>query len=161
MHKVDAHALPHLSAHALSLGRAETGAKEYLPFPALLGSILAERKNDHAHAQFLIPQTQGAEADGQYARVIRAVLDRRKEQNAQLISQCWKHCPKWRRTVTHSSAHCWREISSMLLRQINVQTFRHSGMLCPAGSSCTQRRERSEHFSPKAAALPLLVRRSA
>jgi len=51
--------------------------------------------------------------------------------------------------------------TGMLLRQINVQTFRHSGMLCPAGSSCTQRGERSEHFSPKAAALPLLVRRSA
>ena len=91
---VDAHALPHLSAHALSLGRAETGAKEYLPFPALLGSILAERKNDHAHAQFLIPQTQGAEADGQYARVIRAVLDRRKEQNAQLISPMLETLPE-------------------------------------------------------------------
>lgn len=91
---VDAHALPHLSAHALSLGRAETSAKEYLPFPALLGSILAERKNDHAHAQFLIPQTQGAEADGQYARVIRAVLDRRKERNAQLISPMLETLPE-------------------------------------------------------------------
>ena len=91
---VDAHALPHLSAHALSLGRAETSAKEYLPFPALLGSIFAERKNDHAHAQFLIPQTQGAEADGQYARVIRAVLDRRKEQNAQLISPMLETLPE-------------------------------------------------------------------
>lgn len=84
-----------------------------------------------------------------------------KSRMLNLSAQCWKHCPKWRRIVTHSSAHCWREISSMLLRQINVQTFRHSGMLCPAGSSCTQRRERSAHFSPKAAALPLLVRRSA
>lgn len=91
---VDAHALPHLSAHALSLGRAETSAKEYLPFPALLGSILAERKNDHAHAQFLIPQTQGAEADGQYARVIRAVLDRRKELNAQLVSPMLETLPE-------------------------------------------------------------------
>lgn len=91
---VDAHALPHLSAHALSLGRAETSAKEYLPFPALLGSIFAERKNDHAHAQFLIPQTQGAEADGQYARVIRAVLDRRKERNAQLVSPMLETLPE-------------------------------------------------------------------
>lgn len=90
----DAHALPHLSAHALSLGRAETSAKEYLPFPALLGSILAERKNDQTHAQFLIPQTQGAEADGQYARVIRAVLDRRKELNAQLVSPMLETLPE-------------------------------------------------------------------
>lgn len=91
---VDAHALPHLGAHALSLGRAETGAKEYLPFPALLGGILAQQEADPAPAQFLIPQTQGAEADGQYARVIRAVLDRRKEQNAQLISPMLETLPE-------------------------------------------------------------------
>lgn len=91
---VDAHALPHLSAHALSLGRAETSAKEYLPFPALLGGILAQQEADPAPAQFLIPQTQGAEADGQYARVIRAVLDRRKEQNAQLISPMLETLPE-------------------------------------------------------------------
>ena len=43
----DPYELPHLTDDILSLGRAETSAKEYLPFPALLGSILAERKNDH------------------------------------------------------------------------------------------------------------------
>ena len=37
----------------------------------------------------------------------------------------------------------------MLLRQINVQTWQHTGMLCPAGSSCTPRRERSAHFPAK------------
>lgn len=91
---VDAHALPHLSAHALSLGCAETSAKEYLPFPALLGGILAQQEVDPAPAQFLIPQTQGAEADGQYARVIRAVLDRRKELNAQLVSPMLETLPE-------------------------------------------------------------------
>ena len=90
----DPYELPHLTDDILSLGRAETSAKEYLPFPALLGSILAERKNDQTHAQFLISQTQGAEADGQYARVIRAVLDRRKEQNAQLISPMLETLPE-------------------------------------------------------------------
>ena len=90
---VDAHALPHLSAHALSLGRAETGAKEYLPFPALLGGILAQQEADPAPAQFLIPQTQGAEADGQYARVIRAVLDRRGNQRAKLVSPMLETLP--------------------------------------------------------------------
>lgn len=90
---VDAHALPHLSAHALSLGRAETGAKEYLPFPALLGGILAQQEADPAPAQFLIPQTQGAEADGQYARVIRAVLDRRGNQSAKLVSPMLETLP--------------------------------------------------------------------
>ena len=90
---VDAHALPHLSAHALSLGRAETSAKEYLPFPALLGGILAQQEADLAPAQFLIPQTQGAEADGQYARVIRAVLDRRGNQSAKLVSPMLETLP--------------------------------------------------------------------
>ena len=90
----DPYELPHLTDDILSLGRAETSAKEYLPFPALLGSILAERKNDQTHAQFLIPQTQGAEADGQYARVIRAVLDRRKELNAQLVSPMLETLPE-------------------------------------------------------------------
>ena len=90
---VDAHALPHLSAHALSLGRAETSAKEYLPFPALLGGILAQQEVDPAPAQFLIPQTQGAEADGQYARVIRAVLDRRGNQSAKLVSPMLETLP--------------------------------------------------------------------
>lgn len=90
----DPYELPHLTDDILSLGRAETSAKEYLPFPALLGSILAERKNDQTDAQFLIPQTQGAEADGQYARVIRAVLDRRKERNAQLVSPMLETLPE-------------------------------------------------------------------
>ena len=90
---VDAHALPHLSAHALSLGCAETSAKEYLPFPALLGGILAQQEADPAPAQFLIPQTRGAEADGQYARVIRAVLDRRGNQSAKLVSPMLETLP--------------------------------------------------------------------
>ena len=89
----DPYELPHLTDDILSLGRAETSAKEYLPFPALLGSILAERKNDQTHAQFLIPQTQGAEADGQYARVIRAVLDRRGNQSAKLVSPMLETLP--------------------------------------------------------------------
>ena len=89
----DPYELPHLTDDILSLGRAETSAKEYLPFPALLGSILAERKNDQTDAQFLIPQTQGAEADGQYARVIRAVLDRRGNQSAKLVSPMLETLP--------------------------------------------------------------------
>ena len=89
----DVRVLPCLTDHALSLGRAETSAKEYLPFPALLGSILAQRETDRAPAQFLIPQTQGAEADGQYARVIRAVLDRRGEREAKLVSPMLETLP--------------------------------------------------------------------
>lgn len=90
---VDARALPPLDEHALALGRAETSAKEYLPFPALLGSVLAAREYDAAPAQYLIPQTEGSEADGQYARVIRAVLDRRKQQDAMLVAPTLERLP--------------------------------------------------------------------
>ena len=89
----DPYELPHLTDDILSLGRAETSAKEYLPFPALLGGILAQQEADPAPAQFLIPQTQGAEADGQYARVIRAVLDRRGNQSAKLVSPMLETLP--------------------------------------------------------------------
>ena len=42
---VDAHALPHLSAHALSLGRAETSAKDICP-SCFAGRILAQQEVD-------------------------------------------------------------------------------------------------------------------
>lgn len=66
--------LPPTGGGSLSAGRAKTASKEYLSFTALVGNVLAyaERRPD---ATFLIPQTEGAEADGHYARVIRAMLD--------------------------------------------------------------------------------------
>lgn len=45
---VDAHILPALDEHAVGLGRAQTSAKEYLPFAALLGGVLTERETDGA-----------------------------------------------------------------------------------------------------------------
>lgn len=59
----------------------------------MLGGILAQREADSAPAQFLIPQTQGAEADGQYARIIRAVLDRRGETDAKLVGPMLETLP--------------------------------------------------------------------
>ena len=84
----DAHALPPLSDRALSYGRAETGAKEYLPFTAMLGNIIAqcEREAGSAPMHFLVPQTLGAEADGEYAAVIDAVLQRRGISNAVIVA---------------------------------------------------------------------------
>ena len=70
------HVLPMADEEALSLGRAHTNSKEYLPFVVLLGSILKdqkERASQHS-VQYLVPQTLGSEADGQYATVIDAIL---------------------------------------------------------------------------------------
>lgn len=68
--------LPPIGEHIVQLGRSCTNSKEYLPFAALLGSVLAQRAEKPSPAQYLIPQTLGAEADGQYARVMDGILRR-------------------------------------------------------------------------------------
>ncbi len=80
-------------AYAWSLGRAHTGTKEYLPFPMLLGSILAKSEEIEEKAQFLVPQTLGAETDGLYARVIYAELDQKQRQKVSLISPMLETLP--------------------------------------------------------------------
>ncbi len=80
-------------AHAWSLGRAHTSSKEYLPFPMLLGSILAKSTEVDGKVQFLVPQTLGAETDGLYARVIYAELDQKLRQNVSLVSPVLETLP--------------------------------------------------------------------
>lgn len=83
---VEARPLPPLDREQLELGRSETASKEYLPFPALLGGMLHCLEQTGEEVQFLVPFTQGAEADGQYAQAIRAVLDRRGWKTAGLVT---------------------------------------------------------------------------
>ena len=78
----------------LSLGRAETSAKEYLPFPALLDSALRTAQATEGPIQLLIPAAEGAEADGLYARSIRSVLDRMGLQRVQLVSPMLETLPE-------------------------------------------------------------------
>ena len=61
---------------ALEAGRAEVTSKEYLTFTMLLGQAVLAADASLA-TQVLLPGTEGAEADGQYARVIAGVLARR------------------------------------------------------------------------------------
>lgn len=91
-YQLEARALGKIDVHHLELGRAETNAKEYLPFPALLDSVLriAEKQEP---AQVLIPFTEGAEADGQYARGIRAILDRRGMDHVRIVSPVLESIP--------------------------------------------------------------------
>jgi predicted CoA-substrate-specific enzyme activase len=70
----------------LNLGRAETNSKEYLPFAAYLGSILHLAAQEKSPFQCLVPATEGAEADGQYSRAIRAILSRRGLKEVGLVS---------------------------------------------------------------------------
>lgn len=74
-----AEAMPDFTHQTLNLGRAEMVSKEYLPLPMLVGSCLqaiAEHGGDDG-LQFLIPYGYGADADGQYARTVRTILDRK------------------------------------------------------------------------------------
>lgn len=92
-------ACPPLDRAALRKGRAETNAKEYLPFPALLGTIL--RVLEHTrNAQFLVPATLGAETDGQYAQAIRAILDCKHYKKTAIIAPVLERLPERSRDIT-------------------------------------------------------------
>ncbi len=75
-----------LDAEALLLGRSETTSKEYLPYATLLGATLAAAERESRPFQVLVPSTQGAEADGQYAWAISAVLARRGLSHVTLVA---------------------------------------------------------------------------
>ena len=75
-----------LDAEALRLGRSETTSKEYLPYAMLLGATLAAAERESRPFQVLVPSTQGAEADGQYAWAISAVLARRGLRHVTLVA---------------------------------------------------------------------------
>lgn len=75
-----------LDAEALCLGRSETTSKEYLPYATLLGATLAAAERESRPFQVLVPSTQGAEADGQYAWAISAVLARRGLSHVTLVA---------------------------------------------------------------------------
>ena len=90
------HVLPMADEEALSLGRAHTNSKEYLPFVVLLGSILKdqkERASQHS-VQYLVPQTLGSEADGQYATVIDAILWQSGMKNIMLAAPIIEYVPE-------------------------------------------------------------------
>lgn len=90
------HVLPMADEEALSLGCAHTNSKEYLPFVVLLGSILKdqkERASQHS-VQYLVPQTLGSEADGQYATVIDAILLQSGMKNIMLAAPIIEYVPE-------------------------------------------------------------------
>ena len=100
----NAYALSEADDRALSLGRAHTSSKEYLPFAVLLGSILKSQKKletlkgestlKDTKAQYLLPQTLGSEADGQYVSVTEAILNQEGLTNVQLVSPIIEQLPE-------------------------------------------------------------------
>ncbi len=59
---------------ALEMGRGETTSKEYYTFTMLLGMSL-KAAGRCPTIQLMLPASEGADADGQYWRIIRAILN--------------------------------------------------------------------------------------
>lgn len=75
---VDARALPVPDREAVDIGRSHAMTNEYYSMTLVLGNALKYARNrngDGGAASFLLPQTEGAEVDGQYARLLRCKLD--------------------------------------------------------------------------------------
>lgn len=92
----DAGAMPGFTHETLTLGRAEMVSKEYLPLPMLVGSCLQaiEENGGGEGLQFLIPYGYGADADGQYARAVRTILDRRGHTGCGIVSPMLEELPE-------------------------------------------------------------------
>lgn len=75
---IDARLMLPTSRNSVDMGRRHTVANEYYSMAALLGDVLATLlqggMNDGKRA-VLLPQNEGAEVDGQYARFLRSKLD--------------------------------------------------------------------------------------
>lgn len=76
----------------INLGRSHTNSKEYLPFVALLGNVL-DKAGDNP-VQYLIPQNQGSDADGEYARTICSILTNSHISNIKLVSPMLEQLPQ-------------------------------------------------------------------
>ncbi len=68
----------------LELGRSETTSKEYFTFTMLLGMALKGAK-EGKDIQLLLPASEGADADGQYWRIIRTILNEKGYEAAKVI----------------------------------------------------------------------------
>lgn len=91
---IETEEMPEFDRVQLNLGRAETSSKEYLPFAMLLGGALAAlEKEQPKKLQFLIPYNEGADADGQYVRAVRTVLDRKGYGSAGLVGPMLEKLP--------------------------------------------------------------------
>ena len=94
----ETHQMPAIDEKTIAFGRSYTSSKEYLPFSALLGSVLSQvnsLENTGKEAQYLIPQTLGADAEGQYARVIYGILHESGWKQANLAAPVLERIPEY------------------------------------------------------------------
>lgn len=86
---IDAGVIPGTGKQSLNEGRKHTMTNEYLSMTALIGDILSipNIRDPRTNPGFvLIPQSEGAEVDGQYNRMVRTVLDREELKGIGIIA---------------------------------------------------------------------------
>ncbi len=82
-------AMPESNRSSVDTGRKHTMTNEYFSVTALLGDVLTvlndrERRGDNV--TFFVPQTEGAEIDGQVNRFVRAKLDAEGHKSADIFA---------------------------------------------------------------------------
>lgn len=81
--------LPETGSRSIDRGRKHTLTNEYFSMAALTGDFLEMLKNQDPGEErrvLLVPQTEGAEVDGQYNRYIRTVLDEKGIKNVDIAA---------------------------------------------------------------------------
>ncbi len=82
----DCRELPPTDEKSLQQGRAQARTKEYITFTALLGDALQYAQKEQQPHQILLLQNGGSEADGQFSRTIRTLLDMGGFQQTTIVS---------------------------------------------------------------------------
>ncbi|TQD27649.1 acyl-CoA dehydratase activase [Methanolobus vulcani] len=86
---IDAKTLPKTNEKSIDGGRKYTVTNEYFSMAALIGDVLAIpgiRDRDEYQKFLLVPQSEGAEVDGQYNRFLRTVLDEEGIKDVSIIA---------------------------------------------------------------------------
>ncbi len=76
------------NGHTIELGRRHTINNEYYSLTSLLGDCFSiiDGNYDDQNISFVIPQTEGAEVEGQYNRILRTKLDENKHNRINIIA---------------------------------------------------------------------------
>lgn len=72
-------------SYSLSLGRSVCVTKEYQEFVSIIGMLLREAESGE-ELQFLLPQNEGSDADGEYAKSAESILRLKGITNVTLVS---------------------------------------------------------------------------
>lgn len=86
---IQARVLPETNAASIEIGRHYTMTNEYFSLTALLGDVFKALRAPGCSEDglaVLIPQTEGAEVDGQYHRILRTKLDEEGLQHVDILA---------------------------------------------------------------------------